>query len=328
MTAPKEDLRSLIERALHLEEIDDNLYRSTAAQLWRPLRARGVFGGQIIGLSLAAATRTVPDKYLVHSLHCYFILPGSDSVPIIYNVERIRDGKSFVTRRVTARQRGKVIFLCSISFQAPEDGLLSHQVPMPKVPPPEELPNNEEVLRGWLQDPSTPRKYHRFLEMRLAEPVPIEFKPVKKTSGADILAPSKSEPRQMVWMRAKGTLPDNLAFHQCVAAYTSDHYLLNTSLLPHGVNGFTNPQLSMIASLDHTIWFHKPFKADDWLLYEMESSTTGAGRGLCFGRVFNRQGELVMSCAQEGLVRAIPRPPKKEKDTSSSSAEAAKKAKL
>ncbi|KAJ3215287.1 Acyl-CoA thioesterase 8 [Dinochytrium kinnereticum] len=288
------DLRSLIERALHLEEIDENLYRSTAAQLWRPLRARGVFGGQIIGLSLAAATRTVPEQFLVHSLHCYFLLPGNENFPIIYSVERIRDGKSFMTRRVTAKQKGKIIFLCSCSFQVVEAGLLNHQAPMPKVPPPEELPSNEEVLKRWLEDPETPQKYHRFLEMRLAEPVPIEFKAVRQTSGKEILAPPKSEPKQMVWMRAKGKLPDNLSFHQCVVAYTSDHYLLNTSLLVHGVNGFTDPQLSMIASLDHTI-----------------STKTGGGRGLCFGRVFNQQGDLVMSCAQEGLLRAVPRPPKK-----------------
>ncbi|KAJ3156848.1 Acyl-CoA thioesterase 8 [Irineochytrium annulatum] len=189
---------------------------------------------------------------------------------------------------------------------------------MPVVPPPEDLPNNEEVLKSWLQDPQTPVKYHRFLEMRLAQPIPIEFKPVKPSRPNDWINPSKQEPKQMVWMRAKGKLPDDLTFHQCVLAYVSDHYLLNTSLLPHGLNSTTTKKefvLKMIASLDHAIWFHShDFRGDDWLLYVMESTRTGNGRGLCLGQVFNRQGVLVMSCTQEGMIRAVPRPPKKVAD--------------
>ncbi|KAJ3416880.1 Ubiquitin-conjugating enzyme E2 4 [Chytridiales sp. JEL 0842] len=266
-----ETLRSLIERALDLEAIDENLYRSSSAQLWKPLRARGVFGGQIIGLALSAATRTVNERFLVHSFHCYFLLAGDNKVPIVFSVDRTRDGKTFATRSVRAKQNGKVIFTCMCSFQVPEDSILNHQYPMPVVPPPEELPNNEEILRKWLADPATPPQSSRFLEMRLQEALPIEFKPCRPQRRRDYFAPEKmTDPKQMVWMRARGNLPDTLPFHQCVAAYTSDHYLLNTSLLAHGVTGFTDPQLSMIASLDHAIWFHAPFRADDWLLYVME----------------------------------------------------------
>ncbi|KAJ3013345.1 UNVERIFIED_CONTAM: Acyl-CoA thioesterase 8 [Siphonaria sp. JEL0065] len=176
---------------------------------------------------------------------------------------------------------------------------------MPLVPRPEELESNAEVFKKWMEDPTTPSAAMQHLQLRLQEPVPIEFKPVVSPKTIrEVVKPQKKEPKQMVWMKAIGKLPDALSFHQCVAAYTSDHYLVNTALLPHGVTAYTNPQLSMIASLDHSIWFHAPFRADDWLLYEMESTRTGAGRGLCFSRVFKRDGTLVMSCAQEGVVRA------------------------
>ncbi|KAJ3348170.1 Acyl-CoA thioesterase 8 [Entophlyctis luteolus] len=214
-------------------------------------------------------------------------------------------GRAFATRSVVAIQKGKAIFSCMCSFQVAENSILNHQYPMPVVPMPEELESNSEIFRKWMMDPMTPEKAIKNLELRLQEPVPIEFKPVKSPKTVlETINPKKSEPKQMVWMRAVGKLPDNLAFHQCVAAYTSDHYLINTAILPHGITAYTNPRLSMIASLDHSIWFHAPFRADDWLLYEMESTRTGAGRGLCFSRVYRRDGVLVMSCAQEGVVRA------------------------
>ncbi|KAI8607444.1 HotDog domain-containing protein [Chytriomyces sp. MP71] len=294
-----------IEQALHLQRVEDNLYQASAAQLWLPLNARGVFGGQIIGLSLRAAVKTVDPKFLVHSLHCYFLLPGDPSIPILLSVKRIRDGRAFATRSVTAIQRGKPIFTLTSSFQVQEDSILSHQYPMPTVPMPEELESHQDIFTRLLTDPNTPRFAQKNLQLRLQEPVPIEFRPVRSaTSLKDFTRPDKREPRQLVWMRARGKLPDELAIHQCVAAYTSDHYLVNTSLLPHAVTAYSNPQLSMIASLDHAIWFHAPFRTDDWLLYEMESTRTGSGRGLCFSRVFTREGVLVMSCAQEGVVRA------------------------
>ncbi|KAJ3201017.1 Acyl-CoA thioesterase 8 [Entophlyctis luteolus] len=291
--------------ALHLNPVEDDLFTCAASQLWLPIKARGVFGGQIIGLALTAATKTVKPEFLVHSLHCYFLLPGDASIPILYTVKRIRDGRAFATRSVVAIQKGKAIFSCMCSFQVAENSILNHQYPMPVVPMPEELESNSEIFRKWMMDPMTPEKAIKNLELRLQEPVPIEFKPVKSPKTVlETINPKKSEPKQMVWMRAVGKLPDNLAFHQCVAAYTSDHYLINTAILPHGITAYTNPRLSMIASLDHSIWFHAPFRADDWLLYEMESTRTGAGRGLCFSRVYRRDGVLVMSCAQEGVVRA------------------------
>ncbi|KAJ3378565.1 Acyl-CoA thioesterase 8 [Entophlyctis sp. JEL0112] len=310
-------------KALHLNPVEDDLFTCAASQLWLPIKARGVFGGQIIGLALTAATKTVKPEFLVHSLHCYFLLPGDASIPILYTVKRIRDGeweslflfdlqrltpstgRAFATRSVVAIQKGKAIFSCMCSFQVAENSILNHQYPMPVVPMPEELESNSEIFRKWMMDPMTPEKAIKNLELRLQEPVPIEFKPVKSPKTVlETINPKKSEPKQMVWMRAVGKLPDNLAFHQCVAAYTSDHYLINTAILPHGITAYTNPRLSMIASLDHSIWFHAPFRADDWLLYEMESTRTGAGRGLCFSRVYRRDGVLVMSCAQEGVVRA------------------------
>ncbi|KAJ3322329.1 Acyl-CoA thioesterase 8 [Blyttiomyces sp. JEL0837] len=331
--------------ALELETIDTDLFRSPSDRLWKPTGARGVFGGQIIGLALSAAVKTVPHDFVVHSFHCYFLLAGQSSLPILFTVERIRDGRSFVTRRVTAKQNGKSIFMCSCSFQIPEQSALDHQHPMPKVPQPEELArqvnffefisakkavvvkhivllsshSNEELLKSVIDNPKTPAKLSKYFELRLQEPFPVEFKPCTPPMRLrQIIQPEKTEPKQMVWMRAKGRLPDDLKFHQCVAAYTSDHYLLNTSLLIHGVNSFSDPQVTMIASLDHAIWFHAPFRADDWLLYEMESTRTAGGRGLCLGRVYTRDGTLVMSAAQEGVIRAAPRVPRRMSGSGSS----------
>ncbi|KAJ3135750.1 Acyl-CoA thioesterase 8 [Physocladia obscura] len=299
--------------ALHLDTLENDVFVCSASQLWRPVRARGVFGGQIIGLALTAATKTVKAEFLVHSLHCYFLLPGDSSLPILYNVTRIRDGRAFATRSVTALQKGKAIFSCLCSFQTSEQSLLNHQYPMPIVPMPEDLESNSDVFRKWMADPGTPAPALEHLALRLQEPVAIEFRPVNPLKNLfDTIKPKKRDPTQMVWMKAVGKLPDDLAIHQCVAAYTSDHYLVNTALLPHGVSAYTDPQLTMIASLDHAIWFHAPFRADEWLLYVMESTRTGAGRGLCFSRVYTREGVLVMSCAQEGVVRARLRERKKK----------------
>ncbi|KAI8826822.1 acyl-coenzyme A thioesterase 8-like protein [Fimicolochytrium jonesii] len=300
---------TLIEQGLELEEIDLNLFRSK--RLWLPTGARGVFGGQVVGLALAAASRTVDKRFRVHSLHCYFILPGDNTVPIIYRVDRTRDGKTYATRSIKAEQRGKSIFVLTCSFQAGESSPLEHQYPMPDVRPPEELPSNEEKLQHWLHHPrigSIP-KYKENLEMRLQEPIPIDIRDCHGLPRArELLHPRKQEPKQYIWMRAKGTLPDDPAIHNCVAAYCSDHYLLTTSLLTHGISNLSNPRLTMLASLDHAVWFHAPFRADEWLLYEMESSRTVANRGLCFGRIYTRDGRLVVSTAQEGVIRTEFRP--------------------
>lgn len=279
-----------------LSELDQDLSRSV--RLWAPLGARGVFGGQVVAQALVAAIKTVPSNFVVNSLHSYFVLPGDSSIPIMYRVYRIRDGKSFCTRTVNARQHGKVMFTCTVSFQVPEASSIDFQTPMPKVPPPEEIPTYDESIKEWLKDPQFPKKFHKLIQLRLQEPFPILFKPVNPQRPQDLVFPKKMDiPKQYVWMKANGTLPDDFACHACVsfkncfcngisflllftlcqlfkvAAYCSDHYLLNTSLLPHGITSFSNPGLKMIASLDHTIWFHGSFRADEWLLFEMEVKT-------------------------------------------------------
>ncbi|KAJ3216868.1 Acyl-CoA thioesterase 8 [Clydaea vesicula] len=291
-------LTTLIEQSLELETIELDLFRSKS--LWKPTGARGVFGGQIIAQSLAAATKTVESNYKIHSLHSYFLLAGDSTTPIVYKVYKIRDGKSFCTRSVSAKQKGKTIFIMSCSFQTDENSVLEHQNVMPDVPPPENVKTDKEIFKQWLdnsEEHKIPKTYQDYLQIRIQEILPIEFKPIKESVPRDLIKPSKSNPKQYVWLRAQGRLPDDLAFHHCVAAYASDHFLLGTAQLPH-------VRLSMMATLDHMIWFHKPFRADEWLLFEMESTRSNSGRGLTFGRMFTRDGTLVLSCAQEGVMRA------------------------
>ncbi|KAK6093922.1 acyl-CoA thioesterase, variant 2 [Batrachochytrium dendrobatidis] len=239
-----------IELALDLEYIDSNLYRSK--QLWTPAGNRGVFGGQVVGLALSAAAKTVDSKFQVHSLHSYFLLAGDHSLPIIYRVYRIRDGKSYASRTVTARQRGRVIFMLMCSFQVEEFSPLAHQYDMPNVPLPESLKSTEQRLREWLEDPRA-EKYHKTIQMRLEQPIAVDIRPV----GHRRLNLDSRDPIQMVWMRAIGRLPDGIAFHHCVAAYCSDHELLNTSLIPHGLARLGgHRKLTMLTSLDHAIVSH------------------------------------------------------------------------
>ncbi|KAJ3126813.1 Acyl-CoA thioesterase 8 [Nowakowskiella sp. JEL0407] len=312
--------------ALELAYIDTDIYQSK--RLWLPIGSRGVFGGQIIAQALSAATNTVDKQYIVNSLQSYFLLPGDNKVPILYRVIRVRDGKSYCTRLVNAIQNGKVILTAACSFQVPEKSELDHQYPMPKVPFPEEIKrfilhfrisdikliefnriiiiSTQETLQEWAENKVIPEKYRELIRIRLEEPIPIEFKKVVYPKPEDYINPVKTEPKQCVWMKSKQTLPDDIRFHHVVAAYCSDHYLLSTALFAHGITSFSNPRLNMIASLDHVIWFHAPFRADEWLLFEMESSRTIGGRGLTFGRFFTRDGKLVMSCAQEGVIRVSP----------------------
>ncbi|TPX33645.1 hypothetical protein SmJEL517_g03530 [Synchytrium microbalum] len=313
--------RPLIEEELDLELIDVDLYRSK--RLWRPSRARGVFGGQVVGQALGAATRTLDPKFHVHSLHAYFLLPGDSRIPIIYVVDRIRDGKSFATRSVAAKQRGRVIFQALVSFQVPEKSILSHQIPMPQVPEPEMVPSQEDNMRKLLEDPKA-AKLHKMVRMRLDEPLPIEYRDIV---GGETYEPvvsrntgsgqSKGGAKRMLWMKSKGRLPDDMSYHHCAVAYCSDHYLLGTAMLQHNVSfsESSNPRLTIVASLDHTLWFHDVFRADDYLLYIMESSWTGGGRAMMYGRIYTRDGRLVVSCAQEGLLRAEYNVPKALKDS-------------
>eukprot|EP00842_Homolaphlyctis_polyrhiza_P003691 jgi/Hompol1/4322/HPOL_001576-RA len=289
MSNEPERLRTLIEQSLDLEDIDPNLFRSKT--LWKPVGNRAVFGGQVVGLALSAATQTVDPKFMVHSLHSYFLLPGDNTIPIIFRVYRNRDGKSYATRSVAARQRGRVIFILMCSFQVEEASPLVHQLSTESC-----LYSHEQRLREWLEDPRA-AKYHKTIQMRLEQPIPIDSRPVShKLINLDPKAPL-----QYIWMKAKGQLPENqAAFHRCVAAFCSDHELLNTSLIPHGLaTGGSERKLSMVTSLDHSMWFHAPFRADEWLLYVMESPRSVGGRGYAHSRIYTQDGRLVVSTAQE-----------------------------
>jgi len=271
---------------LDLETLEKNLYRGLSPQAgWQR-----VFGGQVIGQALVAASRTVEER-LAHSLHAYFLRAGDPAIPIIYEVDRIRDGGSFSTRRVVAIQHGQAIFSMATSFHN-EEGGLHHQIKMPDVPSPEALPSEAELkerLAGRL-----PPQVKAYWDRER----PIEIRPVDL---GRYFSPENRAPSQQVWIRATGNLGDDPALHQCVLAYVSDFTLLDTALIAHGRFVF-DPRL-MLASLDHAIWFHRKFRADEWLLYAQDSPSSSAGRAFCRGTLFTREGELVASTAQEGLVR-------------------------
>jgi acyl-CoA thioesterase-2 len=281
---------------LDLEEIEVNVFRGQSPKEDR----QRVFGGQVAGQALVAAGRTV-DGLVVHSLHAYFLRPGDTSFPILYEVDRIRDGKSFATRRVVAVQHGKAIFHLSGSFQKPEPGL-EHQIPMPEAPDPESLPAGEHRLQS-LAKRMPPERMTKEMRSWLERPRPIDMRLVNPAKNP--FEPEKRPPRQMVWLRANGKLPDVPLLHHCVAAYASDMSLLDTATLPHGIAwAFMNPDYQM-ASLDHAMWFHRPFRADEWLLYAEESPSSSGARGFAMGHLFTRDGRLVVSVAQEGLLRPV-----------------------
>jgi acyl-CoA thioesterase-2 len=274
---------------LDLEPLEVNLFRGRSPQS----RWQRVFGGQVIGQALVAACRTVEDVTArpPHSLHAYFLLGGDPKVPIIYEVDRIRDGKSFTTRNVKAIQHGHAIFSMSVSFHLSEPGL-SHQVKMPEVPKPDELPSDEE-LKDRIY-PLLPEPARRYYERER----PIEFRPVEFSR---YLGEKSENGRFDIWIRATGRLPDEPAIHQCVLAYASDMMLLDAALIPHGRSVFSED--IMAASLDHALWFHRPFRADEWLLYAQDSPSLADSRGFSRGLIFASDGTLVASVAQEGLLR-------------------------
>jgi acyl-CoA thioesterase-2 len=275
-------------KLLALERIEENLFRGQSQDLgWGT-----VFGGQVLGQALSAAVQTVPAERHVHSLHAYFLRPGDVGKPIVYDVDRIRDGSSFTTRRVVAIQSGKAIFNLAASFQRQEPGF-EHQDPMPEVPTPEALKTERERIAAVAQ------RLPRFLRERASAERPFELRPV--VTPDDPFLPSPKPPSNMVWLRTSGTLPDDPAIHCYLLAYASDYSFLTTALLPHGVTWLT-PGMQ-VASLDHVMWFHQPFRVDEWLLHVMDSPKAHGSRGLVRGRVFTRDGRLVASTAQEGLMR-------------------------
>ena len=283
MSSAVQDLLNILD----LEPLELNLFRGRSPQVgWQR-----VFGGQVIGQALVAACRTVEGR-VPHSMHAYFLLPGDPKVPIIYEVNRIRDGKSFTTRSVVAIQHGHPIFSMSVSFHNDEKTTFDHQAQMPDVASPEELPSEAEVRERIL--PMMPDPVRRYYERDR----PIELRPVE---FGRYLGEKFEDGRFHVWIRATGRLPDDPAIHQCVLAYASDMTLLDTALVPHGRTLFE--KTFMAASLDHALWLHRPFRADDWLLYAQDSPNLHGARGFARGLIFTRDGTLVASVAQEGLVR-------------------------
>ena len=272
---------------LELERLEVNLFRGES----RSVGSARVFGGQVLAQSLAAAMRTVPDDRHVHSLHGYFVLPGNLDIPIVFEVDRIRDGGSFTTRAVKAIQNGQAIFHLTASFQLEQQGF-DHQIEGPEVIPPEELVSYEGMAKQFGEQ--LPKSILALLSVER----PLEFRPVEFLNP---FAREKYAPSRNVWLRTKGDMPDDRRMQSLVLAYASDYNLLTTALLPHGrATDYRNLQM---ASLDHAMWFHRPFRVDDWLLYSMDSPSASGARGFTRGNIFNQQGQLVASVVQEGLLR-------------------------
>ncbi|RUO33211.1 acyl-CoA thioesterase II [Aliidiomarina soli] len=277
------DLLNLLE----LETIEEGLYRGQS----QDLGFAALFGGQVMGQALCAAKKTLEESRQVHSLHSYFLRPGDAHKPIVYDVENIRDGKSFSTRRVQAIQYGKPIFYMTASFQSAEDGI-EHQAEMPDVPGPEGLVSDLDV--------------HRAHADLIPEPLRTKFtsdKPILMRFVTDYnpFNPQKTEAKRYVWIKANGEMPDDLRIHKYLLAYASDFNFLPTALQPHGLS-FASPKMQM-ATIDHAMWFHRDFRMDDWLLYAIDSPSASNARGLVRGQVFNRAGTLVASTMQEGVIR-------------------------
>ncbi len=272
---------------LDLEQIELNIFRGRSPQGERRQR---VFGGQVAGQALVAAGRTVPGDRPVHSLHAYFIRPGDPNVPLIYLVDRVRDGRSFTTRRVSAVQHGKTIFTLSASFHLREPGV-EHSRPMPDVPSPEDLPTAAERIRKQFGDAAAKVSASNPIDIRYVGPLTFE-------AAAD---PALRVTESLAWIRADGELPDDALLHVCLVTYASDMTLLDSVLLANGLSWGDGRTAG--ASLDHAMWFHRPFRADKWLLYAQESPVASGARGLARGELYTRDGELVVSVVQEGLIR-------------------------
>ena len=288
MTSPVSELVDL----LALERLEDNLFRGQS----RDIGTKYVFGGQVLGQALSAAQATIDNGQYprdAHSLHAYFLRAGDIEAPIVYNVDRTRDGGSFSVRRVTAIQHGQVIFFAAASFHKQEEGV-GHQLSMPEVPRPEDLAPSDPVPDSVLG--TLPIKIQRWLDRA----GPFEFRHVYPR---DELNPPKRPPFQQVWFRLGERIADAPELHRAMLAYASDFHLLGTANFPHGIS-YYQPGVQM-ASLDHALWFHRPFRADAWLLYSIDSPSAQDARGLARGQIFDAQGRLVASTAQEGMVRVL-----------------------
>lgn len=275
----------------NLEKIDKNLFRGATLN---PTDDR-VYGGQVLAQAMNAAQQTVSTRFVLHSLHSYFMRPGQVETPIIYEVDRIRDGRGFTNRRVVAIQNGQAIFNMSLSFQIFEEGF-DHHATMPEVPGPKGLPSDRERMHDYLR---------RHEQQAVDYDWPIEFRQVDPVALAD---PRQAEAYACIWFKADGQLADDLSQHQELLAYASDNPILVTALRPHAISHMSDAV--RVASIDHAMWFHRPFRVDEWLLYEVTSSSASFGRGFSNGSIFNQAGELVASVAQEGLMRLRAQPAK------------------
>ena len=278
-------------RTLDLEPLEVNLFRGLSPQVgWQR-----VFGGQVIAQAMVAAQRTVEPALMIHSLHAYFILAGDPSVPIIYQVDRIRDGRSFATRRVVAIQHGRAIFSLAASFQVEEEGL-THQFAMPQgIPDPDTLMSEKDLIASFIE--AAPEPVKRYWSRERA----LEMRPL---SLAHYISSEKLDPYQSIWIRAKGNAPDDESMRRAMLAYFSDMTLLDASLYAHGKSVF-DPHLQ-VASLDHAMWFHRPVDLSDWLFYDQDSPSTSGGRGFSRGHIYTRDGRMIASVVQEGLIRQRP----------------------
>jgi acyl-CoA thioesterase-2 len=278
-----------LQEILDLEQIEVRVFRGRSRQTDAPR----IFGGEVAAQALVAAGRTVSAERPVHSLHAYFLRPGDPGAPILYTVDPIRDGRSFSTRRVVAVQHGEPVFHLSASFHVAEEGV-AHQLPRPDTPQPEELPTAEESLR-------TADERSRTWFSRISGAFPLELRFPEELPRFATVRGERREPRQRVWVRSAQPLSDEPLLHVCAATYASDLFLLAAALPPHGVV-IDDPGV-LVASLDHAVWFHAPFRADDWLFYDQEGTWAGNARALCRGSFFDRQGRLVASVVQEGVIR-------------------------
>ena len=276
-------------RLLELEQLEVNLFRGES----RDTGSTQVFGGQVLSQALTAAYATVDPRRMVHSLHAYFLRRGDFNARIVYSVDRSRDGQSFSNRRIVAIQHGEPIFNMTASFQVMEPGL-EHQLEMPDVPPPEALPDQASLSPELME--KLPERMQRFLK----RPTPFEFRHVQ---SFDVWQSVSAPPRRQGWLKSVEALPDDEALHRCLLAYVSDVHLLGTTLLPHG--GVASTERTIMASIDHAMWFHRRVRVDDWLLYDIDSPSASGARGFARANLYTRDGVLVASTAQEGLIRRV-----------------------
>ncbi|WP_340613454.1 acyl-CoA thioesterase II [Xenorhabdus thailandensis] len=280
-------LQNLI-NLIHLEKIEEGIYRGQSEDLGFPQ----VFGGQVIGQALYAAKQTVADDRMIHSFHSYFLRPGDSHKPIVYDIEVLRDGKSFSARRVSAIQNGHPIFYMTVSFQGHEESF-EHQNTMPLVPSPEELDSQEEMVKKMAS--SLPAKLKKVFS---TPPLEMKFVPLKNLSNH-----SSPVPVRYIWFRSNGKMPEDPVIHHCLLGYASDFNFLPTALQPHGVKFMAENM--QIATIDHSMWYHRPFNMDDWLLYSIESPSASGARGFVRGHIYNRAGVLIASAVQEGVIRKL-----------------------